>query len=89
MTRFYAFLFVIAQIIVSCSQTKKVQDQPNIIFFLADDMRWDALGSAGNSIVKTLFWWRNVDRLIITARPKKRKLSLVKLLRENVLSTML
>ena len=53
MTRFYAFLFVIAQIIVSCSQTKEVQDQPNIIFFLADDMRWDALGSAGNSIVET------------------------------------
>jgi arylsulfatase A-like enzyme len=27
--------------------------QPNILFLLADDMRWDALGCAGNAIIKT------------------------------------
>ncbi len=29
------------------------QQQPNIIFILTDDHRWDALGFAGNSIIKT------------------------------------
>ena len=29
------------------------QERPNIIFLLTDDQRWDALGSAGNSIIKT------------------------------------
>lgn len=32
---------------------------PNIIFLLADDQRWDALGVAGNSIIQT----PNIDRL--------------------------
>ncbi len=32
---------------------------PNIIFLLADDQRWDALGVAGNSTIKT----PNLDRL--------------------------
>jgi len=32
---------------------------PNIIFLLADDQRWDALGVAGNSVIKT----PNLDRL--------------------------
>jgi arylsulfatase A-like enzyme len=27
--------------------------QPNIVFFLADDMRWDAMGCTGNPIIKT------------------------------------
>jgi arylsulfatase A-like enzyme len=29
------------------------QKQPNIIFILTDDQRWDALGFAGNSIIQT------------------------------------
>ena len=33
--------------------------KPNIIFLLTDDQRWDALGAAGNSIVKT----PNMDQL--------------------------
>lgn len=35
---------------VSCS---KQPTRPNIIFLLTDDQRWDALGCAGNSIIKT------------------------------------
>jgi arylsulfatase A-like enzyme len=34
-------------------------ERPNIIFILTDDQRWDALGAAGNPIVKT----PNLDRL--------------------------
>lgn len=33
-------------------ETKKVE-KPNIIFILTDDQRWDALGYAGNAIIKT------------------------------------
>lgn len=33
--------------------------RPNIIFLLADDQRWDALGVAGNSVIQT----PNLDRL--------------------------
>ena len=29
------------------------QSRPNLIFFLADDMRWDAMGVVGNPIVQT------------------------------------
>ena len=28
-------------------------DKPNIIFILTDDQRWDALGYAGNKIIRT------------------------------------
>ncbi|MCF8301413.1 MAG: sulfatase-like hydrolase/transferase, partial [Haliscomenobacter sp.] len=31
----------------------KEKPKPNIIFILTDDQRWDALGVAGNSIIKT------------------------------------
>lgn len=30
-----------------------VSTRPNIVFLLADDMRWDAMGCAGNAIIKT------------------------------------
>jgi len=33
--------------------------RPNIIFFLTDDMRWDAMGCAGNKIIRT----PNLDNL--------------------------
>jgi arylsulfatase A-like enzyme len=35
--------------LISCNTNKK----PNIIFLLTDDQRWDALGAAGNTIIKT------------------------------------
>ncbi|WP_340380601.1 sulfatase [Daejeonella sp.] len=38
---------------------KKQAQKPNIIFLLADDLRYNSLGSMGNSIVKT----PNLDRL--------------------------
>jgi arylsulfatase A-like enzyme len=28
-------------------------DRPNIVFLLADDMRWDAMGCAGNKVIQT------------------------------------
>ena len=31
----------------------KAEKQPNIIFFLSDDHRWDRLGSAGHPFLKT------------------------------------
>ncbi|MEP1486841.1 MAG: sulfatase [Algibacter sp.] len=34
-------------------ETTENVKQPNIIFVLTDDQRWDALGYAGNSIIKT------------------------------------
>lgn len=40
------------------SETKKAE-KPNIIFILTDDQRWDALGHAGNPIIKT----PNMDKL--------------------------
>lgn len=38
---------------------KAQSSPPNIIFFLADDMRWDAMGCAGNEIIQT----PNLDNL--------------------------
>ena len=34
-------------------------DKPNIVFVLADDMRWDAMSCGGNPLLKT----PNLDRL--------------------------
>lgn len=41
------------------AQEKGAANQPNIVLLLADDMRWDAMGCAGNPIIKT----PNIDRL--------------------------
>ena len=38
---------------LSLSLFGKEKPNPNIIFILTDDQRWDALGVAGNSIIKT------------------------------------
>lgn len=38
---------------LSLSLFGKEKPRPNIIFILTDDQRWDALGVAGNSIIKT------------------------------------
>jgi arylsulfatase A-like enzyme len=39
--------------VFACTETEKADEKPNIIFFLADDMRWDAMGCAGNTIIET------------------------------------
>ena len=31
----------------------RFQEQPNIIFFMSDDKRWDAMGCMGNEVIKT------------------------------------
>ncbi len=54
MRKFFLWGFVIVMAL-SCKPEKK----PNIIFLLTDDQRWDALGYAGNNIIKT----PNMDRL--------------------------
>lgn len=54
MIRFFA-LVSLAYFFVACVPEKA----PNIIFLLTDDQRWDALGYAGNDIIKT----PNMDKL--------------------------
>jgi arylsulfatase A-like enzyme len=41
------------------SSGKNLERKPNIIFILTDDQRWDAMGCAGNEIIRT----PNMDRL--------------------------
>ena len=52
-----AYLLLTILIIVSprqvIAQQNEVDNRPNIIFILTDDQRWDALGYAGNEIIKT------------------------------------
>ena len=43
-------LGVLSGLTTGCQLIKK---KPNIIFLLTDDQRWDAIGCAGNSIIKT------------------------------------
>ena len=50
------FLLILCVFIVGFSRTgmtASAADQPNIIFFLSDDHRWDHLGCAGHPILKT------------------------------------
>ena len=46
-------LMIIVATSVSCSNKGAFDEQPNIIFILTDDQRWDALGYAGNDIIQT------------------------------------
>jgi arylsulfatase A-like enzyme len=56
-----AVLIVVAGFLPACKgNTPQVNEKkPNIIFILTDDQRWDALGFAGNPIIKT----PNIDKL--------------------------
>ena len=64
------FIVVAASFFLISAYNKKSTDRnapqqnskPNIIFILTDDQRWDALGFAGNSIIKT----PNIDKLART-----------------------
>lgn len=50
---------LIASLVVSSARAADVPKRPNVLFVLCDDLRWDALGYAGNPYVKT----PNIDRL--------------------------
>ncbi|MDO5971329.1 sulfatase [Flavivirga aquimarina] len=60
--------FLLAGLVLACKnksyQEKEIKEKerPNIIFILTDDQRWDALGYAGNTIIKT----PNMDELAST-----------------------
>ena len=54
--RFYSFLFLLVSIFSSCTKKRK---QPNIIFFLVDDLGWMDVGCYGSSFYET----PNIDRL--------------------------
>lgn len=43
----------VSALLLSCSSKTQEANRPNIIFILTDDQRWDALGYAGNQIIKT------------------------------------
>ncbi|MGE0410213.1 MAG: sulfatase-like hydrolase/transferase, partial [Amphiplicatus sp.] len=40
-------------LVAACARSGKSDKPPNILFLLADDLRWDALGVTGNKIVQT------------------------------------
>ena len=40
-------------ILWTCEQKNNVEKPPNIILIITDDQRWDAIGYAGNEIIKT------------------------------------
>ncbi len=50
------YLIIFYNFFLSCSSEHRhtlLINRPNIIFILTDDQRWDALGYAGNNIIKT------------------------------------
>lgn len=55
----YIFLCAFWILLPLTSNSQGANQKPNIIFILTDDQRWDALGHAGNDIIKT----PNMDRL--------------------------
>lgn len=59
MKRLLVLLLLLAFANSATAQDKSADSRPNIVLLLADDMRWDAMGCAGNRIIKT----PNIDRL--------------------------
>jgi len=57
MTNKLFYICLMALILAGCTSREK--SQPNVIFLLADDHRWDALGCMGNQIIQT----PNIDRI--------------------------
>ena len=58
MKRFTRFL-VLAAVVLAVRTAEAKSARPNILFMLTDDQRWDAIGLAGNKVLKT----PNMDRL--------------------------
>ena len=54
----YVWIFSLVGLL-SSSPAQALDNRPNIVFIIADDMAWDDLGCAGNSNVRT----PNIDRL--------------------------
>jgi arylsulfatase A-like enzyme len=52
-------LFLFIALVIALTQSAIAKSQPNIVFILADDLRWDALRHSGNSVVET----PNIDAL--------------------------
>ncbi len=48
-----------ASLVAALTSCRKTEQQPNILFILADDQRADALGCAGNNLIST----PNIDKL--------------------------
>ena len=52
-------IYLIPMIILACHSGKKLDDRPNIILIIADDMNWDDSGAYGHPSIRT----PNIDRL--------------------------
>lgn len=46
-------LFIFSFVAINAAPSAKTKDQPNIIFFLSDDHRWDRMGCAGHPFLQT------------------------------------
>lgn len=55
----FAIAFVVLAGFVGSSRADDKPPRPNLIFLLADDLRWDSLGCMGDKVVQT----PNIDRL--------------------------
>lgn len=53
------FIFGTVSVLTAFSAEKSDNKKMNVVFLLADDLRWNSLGCAGNSILKT----PNIDQL--------------------------
>ena len=55
-----AWLFVSATVLaVNAAEPETHNGQPNILFILTDDQRWDSVGASGNDLIHT----PNLDRI--------------------------
>ena len=44
---------VVGLTVLGWSDIVRAEAKPNVVFILTDDMRWDAMGCVGNSIIQT------------------------------------
>jgi arylsulfatase A-like enzyme len=55
------FILPFLPFVLTLGNLARAEQRPNIIFLLADDLRWDALHHAGNPVVET----PNIDALAV------------------------